>query len=210
MTASQKLRINQTLPRIIKRSFDIILSSSVLIILAVPVYLPIAIAVKLTSKGPVFFRQKRSGRNGKTFEILKFRSMLVNDISDSSLTEPNDKRLTRVGKFLRKTSLDEMPQFFNVLKGEMSVVGPRPHMLSQDTRYKEIISEYHLRHLVKPGITGWAQANGFRGPTTHISQMEERIAYDLEYIKNYKFLWDIQIIGKTFYNIIFTKEKNAF
>jgi len=184
-----------------KRLFDVVFSFFVLILLS-PVYLIVAIAVKLSSPGPVFFRQKRTGKNGKDFYCLKFRTMKVNAEADKLQATKGDSRITKVGAVLRKTNLDEMPQFVNVLFGDMSVVGPRPHMVSQTAQYSKLIDEYMVRHLAKPGITGWAQVTGFRGETSDISQMIGRVKQDVWYIENWSFWLDIRIIFQTVFNMI--------
>lgn len=184
-----------------KRLFDIVFSLVVLIVLS-PVYLIVAIAVKFSSPGPVFFKQKRTGKNGKDFYCLKFRTMKVNADADKLQATKGDSRITKVGAVLRKTNLDEMPQFINVLLGDMSVVGPRPHMVSQTEEYSKLIDEYMVRHLAKPGITGWAQVDGFRGETSDISQMIGRVKHDVWYIENWSFWFDIRIIFQTVFNMI--------
>ncbi len=184
-----------------KRLFDVVFSFFVLILLS-PVYLIVAIAVKLSSPGPVFFKQKRTGKNGKDFYCLKFRTMKVNAEADKLQATKGDSRITKVGAVLRKTNLDEMPQFVNVLFGDMSVVGPRPHMVSQTAQYSKLIDEYMVRHLAKPGITGWAQVTGFRGETSDISQMIGRVKQDVWYIENWSFWLDIRIIFQTVFNMI--------
>lgn len=184
-----------------KRLFDIVFSMLVLLLFS-PVYLIVAIAVKLSSPGPVFFKQKRTGKNGKDFYCLKFRTMKVNAEADKLQATKGDSRITKVGAVLRKTNLDEMPQFVNVLFGDMSVVGPRPHMVSQTEQYSKLIDEYMVRHLAKPGITGWAQVTGFRGETSDISQMIGRVKQDVWYIENWSFWLDIRIIFQTVFNMI--------
>lgn len=185
------------LNRIKKRAFDILFSISV-ILLIFPWLFPILIAlVKLSSKGPIFFSQKRSGEGNKSFWCYKFRTMRVNQESDIKQATENDSRITKVGKFMRKTSLDELPQFFNVLIGNMSVVGPRPHMLKHTKEYSEIIDKYLVRHFAKPGITGWAQTHGYKGETSNIEAMEKRIEHDIWFIENWSFLLDIKIIFLT-------------
>lgn len=184
-----------------KRLFDILFSLVVLIMLS-PVYLVVAIAVKLSSPGPILFKQKRTGKNGRDFYCLKFRTMKVNAEADKLQATKGDSRITRVGAVLRKTNLDEMPQFVNVLIGNMSVVGPRPHMVSQTEQYSKLIDEYMVRHLAKPGITGWAQVTGFRGETSDISQMVGRVKQDVWYIENWSFWLDIRIIFQTVFNMI--------
>jgi len=181
----------------IKRMEDIVLSFLILLIIALPM-LVIAIAIKLTSSGPVVFKQKRYGLAGKPIVVWKFRSMTVCDDGNMIVqARKNDARLTSVGAFLRKTSLDELPQFINVLVGDMSIVGPRPHAVAHNELYRKDIKRYMLRHLTKPGITGWAQMNGWRGETDTLEKMEKRVQYDLEYIKNWSLWFDLKIIALT-------------
>jgi putative colanic acid biosynthesis UDP-glucose lipid carrier transferase len=158
--------------------------------------LVIAIAVKLTSPGPVIFKQKRHGWNGEEIEVYKFRSMYVHDESKGNITQAKkgDSRVTPLGAFLRRSSLDELPQFINVLQGRMSIVGPRPHAVAHNIQYRELIPRYMLRHKVKPGITGWAQINGLRGETDAVSKMEARVQADLYYIENWSLWLDLKII----------------
>ncbi|MEB7943427.1 undecaprenyl-phosphate glucose phosphotransferase [Raoultella ornithinolytica] len=182
---------------IFKRLEDIIVSTLILILIS-PVLIFIALAVKLSSKGPVIFRQVRYGMDGKPIKVWKFRSMTVmeNDEKVKQATK-NDIRVTKVGKFLRSTSLDELPQFFNVLFGQMSVVGPRPHAVSHNEQYRSLIQGYMLRHKVKPGITGLAQINGWRGETDTLEKMEKRIEFDLLYIRGWSIWLDLKIIFLT-------------
>lgn len=188
--------------RIIKRVFDIVFSL-IFLILTFPFFLIIAILIKLTSKGPVLYVQERVGLDGKKFMIYKFRSMVVDAEKDGpAFTAPNDKRYTKIGKFLRKYSLDELPQFINVLKGDMSVVGPRPEREYFVNQMKETIVRYLERHRVKCGITGWAQVNGYRGSTT---SMQTRIDYDIYYIENWSLAFDLKIIFKTLKEAFFSK-----
>lgn len=165
--------------------------------------------IKITSPGPIFFKQDRNGENGEIFQCYKFRSMKVNKDSDKIQATKNDPRKTKFGNFLRKSNLDEMPQFINVFKGEMSLVGPRPHMLKHTEEYSQLVDKYMMRHLVKPGITGWAQVTGFRGETKKVSQMEGRVKRDLWYIENWTFLLDLRIMVMTVVNM-FRGEKNAY
>ena len=158
--------------------------------------------IKFSSPGPVYFKQERSGENGKVFQCIKFRSMKMNDDSDNLQATENDPRKTRVGTFLRKSNIDEFPQFINVWKGEMSMVGPRPHMLKHTEMYSSLINKYMVRHFVKPGITGWAQVTGYRGETKELSQMEGIVKRDIWYIENWSFLLDIRIMIKTVVNIV--------
>lgn len=191
----------------IKRCFDLLVSSFVLLLSPI-IFLPIAIGVKLSSPGPVFFKQERTGYRGKSFKCLKFRSMRINDKSDSLQATKDDPRKTKFGNFIRKTSLDELPQFINVFLGDMSIVGPRPHMVQQTKEYSELIDKYMLRHTIKPGITGWAQVNGYRGPTNELWMMEKRVEYDVWYAESWNLMLDIKIMYLTVLNAI-RGEKNA-
>lgn len=194
---------------ILKQMFDVGFSFFALLLLAIPLLL-IALAVKLDSPGPVLFKQKRYGLNGKRFWVYKFRSMRVNaPNADSRQASRDDDRITRVGRFIRRTSLDELPQFWNVLRGDMSVVGPRPHTVAHNEHYRKEVKRYMVRHKVKPGVTGWAQVNGLRGETAQVERMEERIRFDLEYIKNWSPLMDIKIICMTVLMML-KGDKNAF
>ena len=191
----------------IKRLFDIGFSLGV-ILLIFPFIVPIiAIAIRLDSTGPVIFKQLRRGKKDILFECYKFRTMRVNSQPDKQATK-DDPRITRVGKFLRKTNLDELPQFVNVLLGNMSVVGPRPHISNQD-EYSRFIKKYRFRRFVTPGITGYAQVNGFRGETKEPSQMEKRVEYDVKYMENWSLALDIKIIWLTIWNM-FRGQKNAY
>ena len=183
--------------RFFKRVFDIFFSSFVILFVISWLFPIICLLIKLSSKGPVFFRQQRTGINNKTFTCLKFRSMCINNEADSRQATHNDSRVTAMGRFLRRSNLDEFPQFFNVLLGQMSVVGPRPHMLKHTEQYSELIEYYRVRHYVKPGITGWAQVNGYRGVTDELWKMEKRVEYDMIYLENWTFWWDIKIILMT-------------
>lgn len=194
--------------RITKRIEDILISGTFLCFSPI-IFIPIAIGIKLTSPGPIFFRQKRTGIYGSEFVCYKFRTMKVNDQSDSLQATENDPRKTKFGDFLRRTSMDELPQFFNVFIGNMSVVGPRPHMISHTVEYSALIDKYMVRHAVKPGITGWAQVNGYRGGTKELWQMEKRVDYDVWYIRNWNFFLDMKIIFFTVLNGI-RGEKNAY
>lgn len=194
--------------RIVKRVEDIILSILILAMIALPM-LFIAFCVRMTSSGPALFRQKRYGIDGKPIEVWKFRSMKVME-NGGKVTQAsrNDTRITPFGAFLRKTSLDELPQFINVLRGEMSIVGPRPHAIAHNEEYRKIISGYMLRHKVKPGITGWAQINGWRGETDTLDKMEKRIEYDLDYIRNWSLFLDLKIVFLTIFKGFINK--NAY
>lgn len=195
--------------RAAKRIFDVIFSGVVLSVLFPLVFIPVGIIIKFSSPGPIFFRQRRTGYRGNEFTCYKFRTMKVNADSDSRQASKDDDRKTRVGEFLRKTSIDELPQFFNVLKGDMSVVGPRPHMLLHTEIYRQLIDKYMVRHLVKPGITGWAQVNGYRGNTDQLWKMEKRVDFDVWYIEHWNFMLDIRIIYRTIANAVHGEE-NAY
>jgi putative colanic acid biosynthesis UDP-glucose lipid carrier transferase len=195
--------------RIKKRLFDILVSSIAIAFVLVWLYPIIALLIKLQSRGPVLFRQLRSGRNDEPFICYKFRSMTVNPDSDKKQATKFDARITPIGKFLRRTSLDEMPQFLNVFLGHMSVVGPRPHMLRHTTEYKEVIDKFMVRHFLKPGITGWAQINGLRGETRLVEQMEKRVRYDIDYLENWSVALDVEIIFLTVINAV-RGEENAY
>lgn len=200
--------LQRWLARFVKRSMDIIISG--MVILFSPLwFFPIAIAVKLSSPGPVLFRQKRTGFMGRDFDCLKFRTMKVNKDSDTKQAVRGDSRITKIGSFLRKTSLDEFPQFFNVFRGDMSLVGPRPHMLKHTEEYSKLIDKYMVRHFIKPGITGWAQVNGYRGETKTLQQMEKRVEYDVWYIEHWNVFLDIKIILLTAFGV-FKGDENAF
>lgn len=181
-----------------KEVFDRVFATCVLLALA-PLLLSIALLIKVGSRGPVFFTQARLGVDGRVFKVYKFRSMTVHEEQHGIVTQatPNDVRVTRLGAFLRRTSLDELPQFINVLRGEMSVVGPRPHALEHNEQFKDAVTHYMMRHRVKPGITGWAQVNGARGQTDTVHKMRDRVEFDLYYIQNWSFLMDLRIIAKT-------------
>lgn len=195
--------------RIIKRVFDIVVSGTFLITLFPFIFLFVAIVTKLTSPGPIFFKQERSGINGKVFTMYKFRSMHVNKDADKVQATENDPRKTKFGNFLRKSSIDELPQFINVFKGDMSVVGPRPHMLLHTEMYSDLIKQYMVRHLAKPGVTGWAQVTGYRGETKELEQMEGRVRRDIYYIEHWSFWLDIRIMFMTIFNAI-AGDKNAY
>ena len=183
--------------RALKRALDLVGASVALFVFA-PVMLVTAVLIKLTSSGPVFFRQTRNGFNGRAFKIFKFRTMRVlEDGPKIRQAEKDDPRVTPIGKWLRKTSIDELPQLFNVLKGDMSLVGPRPHAAAHNTEYEQIIGNYAFRHHVKPGITGWAQVNGYRGETRTLDLMQKRVEYDLWYINNWRLGLDVRIAFRT-------------
>ena len=194
--------------RLIKRTFDLLLST-VMLVLSPLVIIPVAIGIKMSSPGPIFFVQKRTGYRGKAFNCYKFRTMRVNADSDTRQASKDDPRVTRFGTFLRRTSIDELPQFYNVWLGDMSIVGPRPHMVAQTEMYSELIDKYMLRHTIKPGITGWAQTHGFRGQTEELWQMEKRVELDVWYAENWTFFLDLKIIVNTILNAL-KGEDNAY
>jgi putative colanic acid biosynthesis UDP-glucose lipid carrier transferase len=186
----------------LKRSFDIAFSLFVIIFIFSWMFPITALAILLDSGKPVFYLQKRIGLKGKAFYCYKFRTMKLSKDNGIKSTVKGDKRITKLGKILRKSSLDELPQFFNVLKGDMSVAGPRPHMAVQDEYYNDLILKYSLRHYVKPGITGLAQVKGFRGEISTKEDMQKRIIADVYYVKNWSFLLDILIIIRTFFKTL--------
>jgi putative colanic acid biosysnthesis UDP-glucose lipid carrier transferase len=195
--------------QVLKRVFDVLFSLLVFMLILSWLFPIVALIIKLDSKGPVFFKQKRSGQGNKDFWCLKFRTMQVNPEADSKQAVKNDSRVTRVGGFLRKSSIDELPQFLNVLQGRMSVVGPRPHPLVLTNKYVLLINRYMARHYVKPGITGLAQATGYRGETQKISDMKNRVKLDRFYIDNWTFFLDIKIILLTVTSV-FSKNEKAY
>lgn len=194
--------------KFIKRTFDIM--ASLVFLIPTAIMFPFIWAViKIQSPGPIFFRQKRTGLDGKDFEMLKFRSMHVNKDADKLQATKDDPRKYPFGNFMRKSNIDELPQFLNVLKGDMSFVGPRPHMLLHTEQYSQLIDKYMVRHFVKPGLTGWAQVTGFRGETKELWQMEGRVKRDIWYIENWSIWLDIRIIWLTV-KTIFIHDKNAY
>lgn len=202
----QKTSLHDPITKIVKRTFDVIFSLLVIVLVLLWLIPILAILIKLESKGPVFFKQGRPGIDEKEFFCYKFRSMNINETTEKEASK-NDPRVTRIGRFIRKTSIDELPQFFNVLLGEMSVVGPRPHLWSQNISYSKKIRKYMMRHYVKPGITGLAQVNGYRGEIETDKDMINRINYDVFYIENWSVILDIKIIGQTVINIFKGEEK---
>jgi len=203
----RKEPLKDSISRFLKRLFDVVFSLIVSVFILSWMYPIIGVLIKLSSKGPILFKQKRSGLDNKEFWCYKFRSMSQNVDADSKQATKGDVRITTIGSFLRKSSLDEFPQFINVLKGDMSVVGPRPHMLKHTEQYSEIIKKYMVRQLVKPGITGAAQIRGYRGETREIKEMEGRVKWDVWYIENWTFFLDINIIFRTVFNFIKGDEK---
>ena len=196
--------------RIMKRYFDVLFAFFALVCIGSWLFPLLALLITLNSKGPVFFSQQRSGKNGAVFNCLKFRSMTVNTHADSVQATKNDARVTRIGNILRKTSLDEFPQFFNVLSGSMSVVGPRPHMLKHTAEYGAVVDKFMVRHFAKPGITGLAQTKGYRGEIKEQKDIDNRAEADIWYIENWNILLDLKIILKTILQVVFKKEENAF
>lgn len=193
---------------VLKRVEDIVVSSMILCLIAIPMVF-IAIAVKVTSKGPAIFKQNRYGLDGREIKVYKFRSMTTQDNGgEVKQATKNDARITPWGAFMRRTSLDELPQFINVLQGRMSIVGPRPHAVAHNEEYRKLIEGYMLRHKVKPGITGWAQINGFRGETETVNKMVKRVEYDLDYIHRWSVWFDLKIILKTVFKGFV--DKNAY
>ncbi len=191
--------------RLLKTLSDLVIASAVLVLIA-PLLLVIAIGVKLSSPGPAIFRQRRNGLDGEEIVVYKFRSMRAQDNGDVvAQAVKGDPRITRIGAFLRRTSLDELPQFINVLQGRMSVVGPRPHAVAHNEQYRQLIKAYMVRHKVKPGITGWAQIHGHRGETDTIEKMQARVEYDLEYLRNWSLGLDLQIIARTIKLVFFDR-----
>lgn len=194
----QEIPLDDLKARFAKRVFDIFFSLMVVIFIISWLFPIIYVLIKLESRGSAFFIQKRTGINNKSFKCIKFRSMCINKDADEKQATKSDARITRIGRFLRKSNIDEFPQFFNVLLGQMSVVGPRPHMLKHTEQYSELIDYYKVRHYVKPGITGWAQVSGYRGETDELWKMQKRVEYDMYYLENWTFLWDVKIIFLTF------------
>ncbi|PSJ16969.1 undecaprenyl-phosphate glucose phosphotransferase [Nitrosomonas supralitoralis] len=193
---------------VVKSISDFMLALLIIVLLS-PLMVSIALAVKFTSPGPVIFKQRRYGLNGEEITVYKFRSMTVTeDGADIQQAQQNDQRFTKIGSFLRRTSLDELPQFFNVLQGRMSIVGPRPHAVAHNELYRKLIKGYMLRHKAKPGITGWAQVNGWRGETEVLEKMQARIEHDLYYLKNWSIWLDLWIILKTV--LIVLRKDNAY
>jgi undecaprenyl-phosphate galactose phosphotransferase/putative colanic acid biosynthesis UDP-glucose lipid carrier transferase len=192
----------------LKRALDLVLASA-LVIALVPLFFAVAALIKLETPGPVIFSQRRKGFNGREFKIFKFRTMNV--LEDGHVipqARRHDPRTTRVGRILRATSIDELPQLLNVLRGQMSLVGPRPHAVAHDDGYTKVIARYALRQHVKPGLTGWAQVHGFRGEAVEIELIERRVECDLWYIKNWSFWLDLRIIVSTFFELL--RRRNAY
>lgn len=198
----RNIPLDQSTNKVIKRVFDIIFSLFIIIFVLSWLIPILGIMIKLESKGDIFFRQKRNGLNYKEFYCYKFRSMELNDIADLYQVSKNDPRITRIGRWIRKTSIDELPQFFNVLMGDMSVVGPRPHMVSHTEMYARRIDKFMVRHFIKPGITGLAQTKGFRGEVENDKDIIYRVKFDIFYLENWSLLLDLKIIFLTVYNAL--------
>jgi putative colanic acid biosysnthesis UDP-glucose lipid carrier transferase len=205
----RKEPLEDTGNRIKKRTLDVIVSTLVIIFLLSWLVPLIAILIKLDSRGPVFFIQLRSGKNNQPFRCLKFRSLRVNDQADSIQVSRNDNRITRLGRIMRKTNIDELPQVLNIFLGDMSLVGPRPHMLKHTEQFSELYKEYMIRHFVKPGLTGWAQVNGFRGEIKDNEFLRKRVEYDTWYMENWSLFLDLKIILLTIL-VTIKGDKNAF
>ncbi|MBF9254973.1 undecaprenyl-phosphate glucose phosphotransferase [Pontibacter sp. 172403-2] len=203
------LPLDDVINKFIKRAFDIVFSLAVILFVLSWLIPLVALAIKITSKGPVFFKQTRSGIDNKDFQCYKLRSMYVNDDANLLLARKGDSRITPVGAFIRKTSIDELPQFFNVLLGQMSIVGPRPHMLKLGEEYAQVANKYMVRHFIKPGITGLSQVRGYRGDTSELYQIRGRVKLDIFYLVNWSFLLDLKIIFYTIYNVV-KGDKAAF
>jgi len=190
---------------LVKRVSDIVLASAILVLIS-PILLAIAIGVRMSSPGPIVFKQRRNGLAGEEIIVYKFRSMRAQDNGPVvRQATKDDPRITPFGAFIRRTSLDELPQFVNVLQGRMSIVGPRPHAVAHNEEYRRLIKAYMVRHKVKPGITGWAQVNGHRGETDTIEKMQARVEYDLEYLRNWSLGLDLQIIVRTIRLVFFDR-----
>lgn len=203
----REIPLDDTINKILKRTFDILFSLVIIVGLLSWLIPVLGLLIKLESKGPVFFRQMRNGLNYNEFNCYKFRSMRPNAIADLEQVSKNDPRITKIGRFLRKSSIDELPQFFNVFLGDMSVVGPRPHMVSHTEMYARKVDKFMVRHFIKPGITGLAQTNGFRGEVENDKDIIYRVKYDIFYMENWSLLLDIKIIFMTFINAVKGEEK---
>lgn len=203
----RSIPLQEPLNKFTKRLFDILFSSFIIVFVLSWLTPILAILIKLESKGPVFFKQSRNGFNYEEFDCYKFRSMTPNKQANLHQATKGDQRVTKIGKFIRKTSIDELPQFFNVLFGDMSVVGPRPHMVSHTNMFAQKVDKFMVRHFVKPGITGLAQISGFRGEIEEDKDIINRVKYDIFYIENWSLLLDIKIITQTFLNAVKGEEK---
>lgn len=205
----RKEPLEDVVNRFVKRTFDILVSSFVTVFILSWLVPILGLLIKLESSGPIFFVQLRSGKNNKPFRCYKFRSMGLNKDMEAVQATKNDKRVTTIGRILRKTSLDEFPQFLNVLKGEMSIVGPRPHMLKHTKEFSTLSDDYMIRQFLKPGITGWAQVNGYRGEIKELAHIKKRVEHDIWYLENWSLWLDLRIIFLTVYNV-FKGEENAY
>ena len=201
--------LEYTVNRLLKKAFDLLFSLGVIVLIFPWLFPILMIIIKIESPGPIFFKQERTGRDKESFSCWKFRSMYINKQADQLQAGKGDPRVTKFGAFMRKTSIDELPQFFNVFWGHMSVVGPRPHMVNHTEQYSNLINNYLVRHYAKPGITGWAQINGYRGETKELIDMQNRVEHDIWYIENWSILLDVKIIIKTIFNV-FKGEENAY
>lgn len=188
----------------IKRIFDVVFALLIIVVLS-PVWIIVAIWIALTSPGGIFFRQKRTGYKGEDFDMLKFRSMYINKEADTLQATGNDPRITTIGKFLRRSSLDELPQLWNVVIGDMSIIGPRPHMLKHTEYYEPLIPDYMRRHEMRPGLTGYAQVMGFRGATPTVKDMSDRVTADLYYVDHFSLWLDIKIFALTIWKMLTLK-----
>lgn len=195
-------KLNGTISRIVKRTFDLIASTFFLCLFFPFIFIIVAILIKTTTRGPIIFKQKRTGQQGKEFFIYKFRTMEKNDEADFIQATSNDCRTTKVGNFLRKTSIDEIPQFINVFLGDMSLVGPRPHMIKHTEEYSQLVPDFSVRQWVKPGITGWAQVTGLRGEIKSTEHITRRVQADIWYIEHWSFLLDLRILFMTVANTL--------
>ncbi len=195
--------------RLLKRGFDVAFSLGMLVTVFPVLYIICGLIIKIESPGPVMFKQERTGLKGKPFVCYKFRSMKLNKEADSQSAVKSDPRVTRIGAFMRKTNIDELPQFINVLRGEMSVVGPRPHMIKHTETYNKLLDTFMIRHIIKPGLTGWAQVSGYRGEVKTVDQMEGRLKHDVWYIENWSFMLDVKILFVTLFKM-FKGDKNAY
>jgi len=210
MRASNRMSIHDTpfdgVDGVFKHMEDIIVASICLVVVAIPMML-IAVGIRLSSPGPILFKQLRYGINGETIDVWKFRTMTVcEDGASVNQAKENDPRVTKLGRFLRRTSMDELPQFINVLQGQMSIVGPRPHAVAHNEEYRSLLQGYMLRHKVKPGITGWAQINGLRGETDTIDKMQRRLQFDLHYIRSWSPYLDLKVILLTMFKVFVGKK----
>lgn len=207
IVSMRNIPLDITANKVVKRTFDILFSTLIIVGFLSWLIPILAILIKMESKGPVFFKQRRNGLNYHEFDCYKFRSMTLNEIADLEQVSKNDPRITKIGRLIRKTSIDELPQFFNVLLGDMSVVGPRPHMVSHTEMYAKRVDKFMVRHFIKPGITGLAQTNGYRGEVESESDIINRVKYDIFYLENWSILLDLKIVAMTVLNTLKGEEK---